>query len=333
MEPNESPTRVYRVEDSAFQAWMWFAAGIGLISVAAVGFFIAVRGQVGQFQLQALSTLPTVMAVAAFAKAWVARRQPREIEVSPRGLKVTRGTRQDSIDWDHIVWAAVDKTSLSQQPRLRAYDARGTKLLSVSDSLPGFEELVARVKSELAGRYGENSEAIRMRKARRGAIFMVGASLFLILIVVANLLLTRDRERAKELLRTDGVPGTAKVVRRFIAPNGVTRRLEYEVRGADNQPGTRNAEVSPIYYDEIADAETVPVVYVPSEPKISRLANGEVIKADISDKPAVMYGLCAALSILCIVFLAAAAFQWKGYEIDYNKETRKFSIKPFGTST
>jgi len=162
---------------------------------------------------------------------------------------------------------------------------------------------------------------------------MVAVSLFLILIVIANFFMTRDRQRSQELLRTDGVPGTAKVVRRFIAPNGVTRRLEYEVRGADGQPGKRNAEISPLYYEEIDGAETVPVVYVPSEPTISRLAEGEVVKEDISDKPAVMYGLCAVLSILCIVFLSAAAFQWKGYEIDFNKETRKFSIKPFGTST
>src|SRR5262245_45110643 len=122
MEPNESRTRVYRIEDSAFQAWMWLAIGAGLIVIAAFGFSMAVLRQVGQFQLQAMCTIPSVMAVAAFAKAWIARSQPREIEVSPSGLKVTRGSREDSIDWDQIVWAAVDKTSLSQQPRLNVYD-------------------------------------------------------------------------------------------------------------------------------------------------------------------------------------------------------------------
>ena len=127
-----------------------------------------------------------------------------------------------------------------------------------------------------------------------------------------------------------GVPGEAEIVRRFVAPNGVTRRLEYRVTGVGGQTGTRNAEVTLAYWESLEDAKTVPVIYVPQEPAVSRLVDGEVGSRDLSDSPAVMIGLSVGLIALCMVFLAAAAMQWYGWDIDLDNKTGRISIKRFG---
>jgi hypothetical protein len=139
-----------------------------------------------------------------------------------------------------------------------------------------------------------------------------------------------EEKRTAKLLQEAGVPGEAEIVRRFVAPNGVTRRLEYRVTGVGGQTGTRNAEVTLAYWESLEDAKTVPVIYVPQEPAVSRLVDGEVGSRDLSDSPAVMIGLSVGLIALCMVFLAAAAMQWYGWDNDLDRKTGKISIKRFG---
>ena len=125
----------------------------------------------------------------------------------------------------------------------------------------------------------------------------------------------------------------AEVVRRFTAPNGVTRRLEYRVTGVGGRTGTRNAEVKSAYWNRLENAKTVPVVYVPDEPAVSRLVEGEVESRDLADSPGFMMGLSVALIGLCVVFLAAAAMQWFGWDIDLDSKTGKFVKEFFGPTS
>jgi hypothetical protein len=329
--PNDPTETLYPIGSGAAKAWLWTAAGIGLVVISVLGFIMTVIGHLGQFQLQVMSTLPMIGAVASFAKAWSMRQLPTQMSIGAKGLTLDRRGAHEHYAWEQIGWASIDKSPVGQVRRLNIFDDRGAKIAATADSFPEFDEVAESVKAEVARRYGQNSEAIRMRKSRRSAVIITVISLLLLLVVFANIWLAYDKQRTSKLLETTGVRGEAKVLRRFIAPNGITRRLEYEVTGDNQQTGQRNAEVTPQFWESLNGVEKVAVMYVPAEPEISRLVEGEVVSKDMSDNPKVMYGLSGVLGLLCLLFLAAAVMQRKGWDLDFDSKTRKFSFKPFGT--
>jgi hypothetical protein len=329
--PNDATATVYPIGGGGAKVWLWIISGVGLVAISVIGFILAIVGQVGQFQLQAMTTLPMIGAVASFAKAWTLRQLPTQISVGANGITLHGRDTLQHYPWERVSWASIDKSPVGQVRRLNLFDERGAKIAAVVDSFPEFDEVAESIKAEVARRYGENSEAIRMRKARRSAVIITVISLLLLVVVFANIWIAYDTQRTNQLLATSSVRGEAKVLRRFIAPNGITRRLEYEVTGDNQQTGKRNVEVTPKFWDAMDSVEKVAVMYVPSEPEISRLVEGEVANTDMSQNPKAMYALSGVLGVLCLLFLGAAVMQWKGWDLDFDSKTRKFSIKPFGT--
>src|SRR5262249_30659148 len=128
---DDRAAQLYQIQGKTRQASLWFVAGLGLIVVAVIGFISAIFDPAGQFQLQLRTTLPMLMAIAAFARAWAIGKLPREIEVSAQGVRIRRRDRQEDLAWDDIGWAAVDKTPMGQQRRLTMYDAQGKKLVVI----------------------------------------------------------------------------------------------------------------------------------------------------------------------------------------------------------
>jgi hypothetical protein len=143
--------------------------------------------------------------------------------------------------------------------------------------------------------------------------------------------MTHEDQRAARLLAEAAVPGEADVVDRRLAPNGHTCRLEYCITTPEGLSGTRNAEVTRPYWDSLEGVKKVPVLYVPSEPAISRLAEGEVVEKSMMEQPLMAYGLCALMVCICLFLLVGAGLQWNGWDIDLDSKTGKISIKRFGT--
>jgi hypothetical protein len=52
---------------------------------------------------------------------------------------------------------------------------------------------------------------------------------------------------------------------------------------------------------------------------------------DAAKQPAVIYVLAAVLSLMGLLFLFGGMLNWRGWDIDLDSKTRKFSIKRFGT--
>src|SRR5262245_45483021 len=300
------PDHVYVTPSRARKATLWWLGGFVMLFVAVFGFVVALFGRVDPLRLQLLTTLPLLMAFASFAQAWSARKLLTKIRTYPHGLEIFRGTAVQAIDWGEIAFASTDSSPMTHQKRLNLFDTAGKKMATITDSFPNFKELVSRVEAEVSARAGEATEVIRMRKARRAALILAGISVPLLLIAVANVFLARAKQRENKMLATSAVPAEATIVRRFIAPNGVTRRLEYEVRDASGETATRNAEVINEYWDSLEGAKTVPVMTVPGEPGYSRLVSGEVPQDEFSENPLVMYGLSIAMGIFCLVCLVMA---------------------------
>lgn len=311
--------------------WMLFGA-VGLACVSVLGFLFAIFNRVDQLTLHSITTLPMIIAFGLFTGGWALRRSPRRVTIDDDGLQIeqSRGTRQHP--WSEIGWAMVTATPNNQQKRLVVYDQSGKKIISLSEAFEDFDDLVATVKSIVAEQGPEVAGDIQLRKARKNAILMAGFASIMILISAAIAWMTYEEQRAANLLEGDVVEGVATIDRLFIAPNGFTTRVEYTVKNEAGETGSRNAEIEPAYHAELteADAKTIPVIFVPAEPAISRLQRGEIIDGDFMKSPVGGYGLSGLVTLMCLFFFGAAALQWKGWDIDLDSKTRKISIKRFG---
>ena len=252
--------------------------------------------------------------------------------VGPQGVCIEDRRGQRHYSWADIGWAATGTSTMGFRRQLTLYDIRGKTIASLSDAFDGFDSLVEQVQSHIAKKADATAPTIQKRKGRKSAVFVASVALILGAVSIANLWMGFEEKRTAKLLQEAGVPGEAEIVRRFVAPNGVTRRLEYRVSGVGGQTGTRNAEVTPAYWDSLETAKTVPVIYVPQEPAVSRLVQGEVESRDLSDSPAVMIGLSVVLIGMCVVFLGAAIMQWYGWDIDLDSKTGRISVQRFGAA-
>lgn len=320
--------------DSATSNARWcMVGGILALVFAAIGFAVAIFTRVDQLSMHAMTTLPTLLGLGALTAARTLASTPQQVAVGPKGLRIEgrRGSQQYS--WDQIGWATMGAGALNQRRRLVVVNTDGKNIAKLSEAFDNFDALVHLVKQRIAEKPDDISERIQIRKSKRCALMTAAVGIALLTAAVAIAWMAHREQRASRLLEEVAVPGEAQIERRFLAPNGVTPRLEYRITTADGPSAKRNAEVTRDYWDGLEGASSVPVVYVPDEPAISRLTEGEAESTDFMDKPVAMYGLSIAGSLLSLLLLVAAALQWHGWDIDLDSKTGKVSIKRFGTGT
>ncbi|MAG93813.1 MAG: hypothetical protein CMJ48_08705 [Planctomycetaceae bacterium] len=311
----------------------YFVGGLLGIGAAVVGMSVAILGDVDQITLHMMTTLPTIMGVGALAAGWSIAHMPDQVSLGPEGLIVEAKRGRQELAWDDVGWAKVDATAMGQQRQLIIYGTDGKKALAISSAFDDFDRLVDLVKDRVAAKQDGTAEQVQWKKARKTAWMLLGFGTFMACAAGGITWDTHSRERGKRLLAEVGREGEAKILRRFLAPNGVTPRLEYKVTGTNGRTSTRNAQLQRPVWDALADSETVPVIYVAEEPDISRLVVGEAEKGDITDTPLGGYGLAAAGGAMSLFMLVAGLLAWYGWDIDLDSKTGKVSIKRFGEGT
>lgn len=311
--------------------WMLIAGlGAGVLSLVGLGFSLVSR--VDQLTLHSISTFPMIVAVSLLSAGWSMCRGPECVVIDEEGFQIQENGKTTSYLWKETGWVTVDGTSMSQQKCLVLFDTSGKRIASLSEAFEDFEDLVRIVKSKVADQPGSPGGEIQSRKARKSATWIGIFAIVLIGVSGSVAWMTWEEQRANRLLRSNSIPGEASIDRLFVAPNGVTTRVEYTVTTESGETGSRNAEVEPSYYAQLEreDAQTIPVRYVPSEPSISRLRTGEVRDEDFVKTPLGGYGLAGLTTLMGLGFLAAAVLQWMGWDIDMDSKTGKLSIKRFG---
>lgn len=237
-----------------------------------------------------------------------------------------------------ITWHSTNEKPVREEPEkfwsgMRTLYVTSKDLETFSDPkrLFSFDTMAELLAQRIADKQDDTSDQIRARKAKRSALICGVVGILLLAVAALNAWSTHRDQHAARLLEEVGIPGEAQLERRFLAPNGITPRLEYRITTAEGRSATRNAEVTRPYWDSLEGATTVPVIYVPSEPENSKLQIGEADDQDPTKKPLVGYGLSALVSVICLVLLAAAVFQWYGWDIDLDSKSGTFSIRRFGT--
>ncbi len=329
---NAQQSVVFERSESQLRRGKWMLlGGVGSACVAVLGFLLAVVSRADQLALHAITTLPMIGALGLLTGGWTLIRGPRSVLIDDAGFQIKEGGKTKRHQWIEVGWVTVTGTATSQR-RLVLYDISGKKVASLSEAFQNFDDLTATVKSKVADQLSASGPDIQLRKARKSAVFTASFAAVMIVATAAVAWMTHREQRAARLLETVAVEGVATVDRLFVAPNGFTTRVEYTVANEAGESGSRNVEIEPEYHADLlaADAKSIPVMFVPAEPAISRLQRGEVIDDDFMKSPAGGYGLSALVTLMCVFFLGAAALQWKGWDIDIDSKTRKISIKRFG---
>lgn len=311
-------------------AILLIAGGVVALGFAALGMLLAIISDADQLSVQVMTTVPTLIGLAALTAGWTTARAPTEVTVGPDGLTVTGRKGKHSTPWERIGWATIGTGALNQKRHLVVYDVDGKTITKISQSFDDFDGFAEMVKQRIAARNDDAAVRVKLQKSRRAGLFAIGIGVFLLAIGGANIWMAYEEQRTSTLLAEQGAPGEADVVRRFLAPNGVTCRLEYRVTSPAAADDVRNAEVTRDYWDSLEGVKTVPVIVVPDEPAISRLADGEV-DDDPTTSPKVMYVLSSVIAVISLISIGAGILQWRGWEIDL--DSGKISIKRIGTGT
>ena len=273
------------------------------------------------------ATVPPTIGGVLLLGAGIARlRTATRVTADDDGLTVERGSgRRDSYDWDQLAYAEDDSGGTFGRT-FKVYDTAGRCVANLRASLQPFDLLVTGVK-EYLNREDDAAHAaavdrLRLRKNRRVALHSL--ALGLVFAALAAFLISDGfaERRAERLLNEQGVPGTAEIVELFLAPNGITPRLVYRVTP---DSGERNVEVPRAYWDALHGQDRVPVVYVVSEPSISRapaeIADEAGFEADLGPWLPVLFLALPAFLIGSSVFLLA------GWDLRTDEATGRLRLR------
>jgi hypothetical protein len=227
-------------------------------------------------------------------------------------------------------WAIVAAWTIARSPREVGVGPDGVRIVRRGDSrLYAWDDVGWSMTATSEG--GDTAGRIQLAKAKRTAVFTGLAAIVFLGIAGAVAWVAHEEIRGARLLETTGVEGVAEIEERLLARDGVTPRLVYRVTAPDGRSGTRNAEVTRSVWNALEGAKTVLVIYAPEDPSISRLVFGEVKEYDPLKRPLTGYGLPALAAVMSLFFLAMAALYWRGWGLDLDSKSGRFSIKRFGS--
>jgi hypothetical protein len=243
-------------------------------------------------------------------------------------VEYRRGCRR--IGWDEVGSASVETGGTSHRRRVNLTDRAGKSIAKLDESFSRFDVMASLIANHVEAKGDDAAVRIARRKARRQGVMVFAIGLFMAFACGFITWMTYQKQRADRLLAARGQPGEAEIVRRFIAPNGVTKRLEYRVIGPDGPGPTENVEVDPDYWDELEGARTVPVIVVPGEPGISRLEEGQVADDEFTKRPVGGYALAALGGLMALFMLGYAPFAWNGWDLGQDSKTKTWVVKRYG---
>ena len=334
MTPPVATPQVFRASsDFTSTPWPYFAGGFALFAFAIFSFVAALGSRTGPMQLHLSTTLPSIVAVGLISTGYRLARSPREVEVGEERLVVRSRRGEQVLRWEDVAWADVQTQAMTNRQVLVVYGNDGRALLRLPSNLEPFQWLTEAVRGRLTARPSPHSSDVQWRKSRRNAVFF----LFLAVFAAAGggfMGWTGYTERRDaQLMDTRGVDGEGLVVRKFVAPDGRTHRIEYRVAGAGDDAYLHNVEVDPRVWLLLESGSRLPIKTVPGHPEIARLRAGEIAD-DFHNLPPLISALfAAALVVMSLVFAAGAFLAFRGIDIATDPVTGRLKVNRLPAKT
>lgn len=298
------------------RAALLLAGALGLFALATGGFALALATDAGVVALQGMTTLPVLIGLGLLGAALAARRTPLQVVVDARNVTVTYRNRVLTLPWDQIAWVEEGTTTLGFRGQLRLLSADGQSLATIGEDIFGYGVLTNLLKHHLSQRANPATDLVKKKRSRRNGWSLVFGGVFALGLAGANAFIAYTNSQNRALLASQGVEGTATVVRKFIAPDGRTHRIEYRV----DVPGAplANVEIEPMLWVLIQQDQKLTVKHVPGRPDLSRLLSGQI--DDNEPNPRLMLIVGVGVTLLGVVFLVAGVLALLGIELGSGKK-------------
>lgn len=306
------------------------AFGFGMLMFLVNLFFI----DAGQFAFHSTTTLPMIGGVFLFMTAMANRSAARQIRLWPNGIEIIRNSTE-AIPWEQVFNVRLADSTNPGTPNQKTITLCGANNEPITQIRGVIQEpnLIVDCIKQFAniGAVSENSTPVvsksGKRKGRRSALLTGCGSILLLAAGVFIPIDSYQKEQMRKMLETEAVPSTGIVTETFIAPNGRTLRIKYDVVGSNGVTASHNVEVTPEFYEQVAAGNQIDVEIIADEPSISRLLQGQVIEQnDLMENPIIGYVLGAFGLLAACFMLPVAVVQWKGYDINFNNG--KFKLVP-----
>jgi len=320
-------SRVYTVSPGlTSKPWIFFAGAIALVALAACGFLLALRVRTGPLQLHLTTTLPMIFAVGLFLTGYRFARAPKQVVVGDDGLRIQTSKSENQLSWSDIAWADVQSQAMTNRKLLAIYGNNGKVLLKLPSNLNPFEELAATIKARLTDQPSPHANAVRWRKARRTATALLVGTVMALAGSVWMTWLAYDQRQTEQLMQTHGIDAEGIVVRKFVAPDGRTHRIEYRVAGAGEKAMLHNVEIDKQLWTMLQAGARLPVKTVSGHPEIAKLRAGEIQDDSLNPSMTLQVVLSVGLFLMAMLFLVGAILGFKGIDIATDPATGKLRI-------
>ena len=304
--------------------------GFGVFCVMAALFMFAVNlfliDARNQLVFHGTTTLPMILGVFSLINFWNMLSTPDAVRIWQEGIEID-GATSHRLAWDDIEYATVVDAVGGMSKKLRLLGKGGKPLTTISSGIGEFKSL-AQVVCETVAEHAPKEEqaAIQSKRGRRMSLAAIALGIGML---IAGTFIIYDgwwKKHAQDRLAEESVAGQGTVTRHFVAPNGRTKRIEYEVEGDHGKRASHNVEVEAGFHESIQEGDSVDVRYVPDDPRISELAAGEIPDNNGIGGPlgSMLLGI-VALAMSLFAFAASVMF-WKGYDLKY--EDGKFRFAP-----
>ncbi len=310
-------------------AWL-IAAGVGTVCLGLAGLALAVLGRVGPLRLQAMSTMPVLFGIGMITAGWSILRTPRKVVVNREGLWLETARGQRGVRWDEVGCALLGMAGWKYQSTLYVVDVNGKLIIRIDDSFNMSGRMMLAIIGRVELECDDAAVRFRIRRGRGAAVFGIIFGCVMALGSVFVAWSTRQEQLGERALKQNPVFAQAEIVRKYVAPNGIARRIEYRIQ-SEGRSATRNVEVDQRLWNASIEGALTPVIHVKGDPGFSRLVRGEVRERDPTKTPIGGFGLAAADGVLSLGLIAAGVLLWNGWDIHIDSNRCKWSIKRFGT--
>lgn len=246
-------------------------------------------------------------------------RQPVRILLYEQGLTVEWLVRSKELSWKDIgefelkevdfLWHGwmgffAGKKKVSKEC-LVLFGRDRRKIAEIGGEMEGFDVLVKEIHSRSSQAQGEStfdvdkqtSQQVDSQKKKRIAMFFVG--LFLVAMGVGFGITESVGEHNRRLLEKEGQVVEAVVSRHY--KYNITPRIEYTFTDSDGRTYSENVMVESMYWESLEENGTVPIKYLPANPKNHRLAEGQVESMRVPFGLALVGSLVmTGLGVVCI---------------------------------
>jgi hypothetical protein len=227
--------------------------------------------------------------VLGLSFAFYLLRSPVRIVVTDSGLTLEWLIRQKTFSWRMISrlelkdpgifhnWVSSMKgKSKTASEMLVIFGPNGKKLFEIGDNFENFSALMEQIRqrsSDASGKATFNSQEQIQKKIHRqnkSRIILLVLGILFAGISISVLVISIVASHNKKLLKTEGQIIEATIMRHYLY--NVTPRLEYSFTLEEGETFSKNVMVNKPYWETLEENSTVPVKYLPSNPKKNTLA-------------------------------------------------------------